>query len=255
MSGAIFQGLVRNPLVSPDIIGINAGATLAAVWWIVTGQPPSLLPLAAFGGATGTAVAIYAFTWRNGISGNRLILVGIGVAAILTAGTTFLMVRYPIEQVSSAVHWSSGTVYGSNWEDVRVLAAALVVLAPLAAILMWPLRVLQFGDDMASGLGMNVEVTRLGLLLTGCALASVAVAIAGPVGFVALMVPHVARMLAGPITGGVILFAALLGSMLVLGADMVAQHALPVSLPVGVITAAVGAPYFLFLLYRSNVRL
>jgi iron complex transport system permease protein len=138
---------------------------------------------------------------------------------------------------------------------VRVLAIAALVLLPLAAALMWPLRVLQFGDDTARGMGMRIETVRLGLLLTGCALAAIAVSIAGPVGFVAFVVPHVARMLAGPITGTVLIFAALLGAILLLGADMVAQHALPVSMPVGVVTAAIGAPYFLFLLRRGGARL
>lgn len=255
VSGALFQGVVRNPLVSPDIIGINAGASLVAVWWIVTGQDATLLPIVAFGGAAGAALAIYLLTWRGGISPGRLILIGIGANALLSAGTTFLMTRYPIEQVSSAVLWTTGSVYASTWHDVRVLTIAIAVLVPLAAVLMWPLRVLQFGDDTARGMGMRLETVRLALLLTGCALAAMAVSITGPIGFVAFVVPHVARMLAGPITGGVIILTAVLGGVLLLGADMVGQHALPVSMPVGVVTAAIGAPYFLFLLYRGGARL
>ena len=113
---------------------------------------------------------------------------------------------------------------------------------------------LQLGDTVSRSLGVPLERTRLALIVVGCALAAVAVALAGPIGFVALIVPHVARMVAGPPTGSVLVFTALVGGMLVLGSDMVAQHALPVTLPVGVVTGAVGAPYFLYLLYRSNLR-
>jgi iron complex transport system permease protein len=255
LAGAIFQGLVRNPLVSPDIIGINAGATLVAVAWIVTGQPGALLPLVAFAGAVGAAALVYALTWQGGVAGSRLILVGIGANALFSAGTTLLIVRYPIDRVSSAVLWATGTVYGADWLEVLVLATTLLILGPVAGAMIWSLRVLQLGDTTARSLGLPLERTRLGLVLVGCALSAVAVSVAGPVGFVAFMVPHVGRMLAGPMTGGVLLLTGVIGGLLLLGADLVGQHALPVSLPVGVVTAALGAPYFLYLLYRTNARL
>jgi iron complex transport system permease protein len=255
MSGAIFQGIVRNPLVSPDIIGINAGASLVAVFWIVTRQPFALLPVVTFAGALAAAAMIYLLTWCGRISGARLILVGIGVNALLSAATTWLIIRYPIDQVSAAVLWTAGSVYASDWVDVLVLAVALAVLAPLGIGLMWSLRVLQFGDLTARSVGMPLERTRLALIVVGCALSGIAVSVAGPVGFVAFMVPHLARMLAGPMTGGVFALTGVLGGVLLLGADLVGQHALPVSLPVGVVTAALGAPYFLFLLYRTNARM
>lgn len=255
ISGAIFQGLVRNPLVSPDIIGIDAGATLFAVFWIVTAQPGALLPVAAFLGAILAAALVYLLSWRGGISTNRLILVGIGIGAAMAAGTTYLMVKFPIEIVASAYSWTVGSVYGSDWEDVRTVTLALLVLAPLAVIMTWPLRALQLGDDVTRGLGLPLERMRLGLIAVGCALAAVSITVAGPVGFVALMVPHMARMLAGPLSGSVMVLTGVLGACFLLMADIVAQHFLPVSLPVGVVTAAVGAPYFLFLLYRAGVRM
>jgi iron complex transport system permease protein len=254
MSGAIFQGVVRNPLVSPDIIGINAGASLVAVWWIVTGQDQAYLPVVAFGGAVAAAALIYLLTWRGGIAGNRLILIGIGMNAMLAAATTYLLVKYPIERVSNAVLWTTGSIYGADWGDVRVIAATLAVLIPLSVVLMASLRVLQFGDDTAASLGMLVEPSRLLLILAGCGLAAVSVSLAGPIGFVSLIVPHIARMVAGPMTGAVLLLTGVFGALLLLTADVVAQHYLPVTLPVGVITAAIGAPYFLLLLYRSNTR-
>ena len=254
-SGAIFQGLVRNPLVSPDVIGINAGAAVAAVFWIVTGLSPSLLPPVAFGGALGAAAAVYLLSWRGRLSAPRLVLVGVGVNAVLAAGSTFLVVRAEINDASRAVLWLTGSVYASDWADVRVLAGALAGLLPAGLVLVWSLRALHVGDLTARSVGVPLERTRLALIGVGCALSALAVAVAGPIGFVALMSPHLARMVAGPMSGGVFLLAGATGALIVLGADVAGQHALPVSMPAGVLTAAVGAPYFLFLLHRMDARL
>jgi iron complex transport system permease protein len=255
ISGGIFQGMVRNPLVSPDIIGIESGASGAAVFWIVTGQEWTLLPLAAFLGASATAAAIYLLSWKGGIAPDRLILVGIGIGAAVSAWTTFLTVRYPVEIVRPAQVWTMGSLYGNDWGDVKTLLAVVAVLVPLAVVLTWPLRALQLGDDITRGLGLPLERVRLSLILVACALAAVSVSVAGPIGFVALMVPHMARMIAGPLSGSVLFFMGVLGALFLLTADVVGQHFLPVSLPVGIVTAVVGAPYFLFLLYRTNARM
>jgi len=254
VSGTIFQGIARNPLVSPDIIGINTGATLLAMSAIIFGFGSALVPVAAFVGALVTAVTIYLLSWKNGISTNRLILVGIGVGAVVSAGSTYLTVKFPVEIVRPAVVWSMGSFYATTWSDVVLLAISLAILLPLSILLMESLRTLQFGDIMTRSLGVSLERTRLMLMVVGCALAAISVSLAGPIGFVALIVPHMARMIAGPPTGSVLLFTSLLGSIMLLASDIVAQHMLPVTLPVGVITGAVGAPYFLFLLYRSNQR-
>lgn len=254
MSGAIFQGLVRNPLVSPDIIGINGGASLLAVIWIIYGLNADFLPVAAFAGAVTTAALIYGLTWKRGIDPARMILVGIGIGAAVNAATTFVTIRFPVEIVRPATVWTMGSVYASSWRDVVVITSSLIVLTIISVVLARLLRVLQLGDDITRGLGLPLEQTRLGLILAGCGLAAVAVAIAGPIGFVALMVPHIARMLAGPVSGTVLVFTGIIGAVFLLFADVVANHMLPVDLPVGVVTAAVGAPYFLLLLYRSNAR-
>lgn len=254
MSGAIFQGLVRNLLASPDVIGVNAGASLAAVFWIVTRRSPEWIPLVAFLGALSAAAAVYGLSWRGKISHSRLILVGIGVNALLTAGVTLLIVRAGINDVSKAYQWMTGSLYAASWADVRLLAITAGILAPLGVALIWWLRVMQMGDLAARSLGIPLERARLLLAVTGCGLSAAAIAAAGPIGFVALMIPHIARMLAGPPTGGVFLLSGILGGILLLSADMAGQHALPVGLPAGVLTAALGAPYFLFLLYRSNAR-
>lgn len=252
VSGGLFQGIARNPLVSPDIIGINAGATMMAVTWLVLFQTTTGLPLATFIGAIATAAVIYGLSWRGGVSPNRLILVGIGISAMTSAVSAYMMVIFPIEQTRPAIVWTMGSVYASNWSDVRLVWIFVLVCLPIAALLMQPLRSMLLGDTVTRSLGVPLERTRLLIMLIGCALASVAVAIAGPIGFIALMVPHMARMIAGPHSTGVLFFTGVLGGIVLLISDVVGQHFLPVTLPVGVVTSAVGAPYFLFLLYRSN---
>jgi iron complex transport system permease protein len=251
-SGALFQGLVRNPLVAPDVIGVTTGAGLAAVASIVVGAPSSLLPVAAFAGATSTSLLLYGLTWRGGIAGDRLVLVGIGVQAVLHALTVLLLVRFPIEQVAPAVLWLTGTLHARSWVHVTWVAGGLALLLPAALLLLRRLQALQLGDVAAVALGTRVELARGGLLVVAAGLAAVAVAVAGPVAFVALMVPHAVRMLVGPLTAGTFLATGAAGALLVAGSDLVAQHAFsPLSLPVGVVTAAVGAPYFLLILRRT----
>lgn len=252
-SGAIFQSLVRNPLVAPDIIGVMSGASLVAVTLIVVSGSPAVVPVGALLGALAATALVYALTWRGGISGNRLVLVGIAVNAVLVALTTLMLVRFPVEQIAPAVLWLTGTLYARTWEHVGWLVVGLAVLLPAALALLSRLRMLQLGDDTAAGLGVRPEASRAALLAVGAALAAVAVAVAGPVVFVALVVPHAVRMLLGPLTGGVLVVTGLFGAALVLASDLVAEHLFsPISLPVGVVTAAVGAPYFLFLMFRSN---
>ena len=252
-SGAIFQGLIGNPLVSPDIIGINTGASLCAVFILVVGGNAALLPYAAFIGAVSTAVVIYLLAYKRGVSGSRLVLVGIGINALLAAAVTFMQVRYPIERVAAAARWQAGTLFGVSWGDARTLGIGLAVLLPAAFVAMRRLRILQLGDDTAASMGLRVERDRLALIAIGSALAALAVAVVGPLGFVALLVPHLARLLAGSLSGGVLVFTALLGGLFLLGADLIAQRLFaPTTLPAGIVTAALGGPYFLFLLARYN---
>lgn len=252
-SGAVFQSLLRNPLVSPDLVGVTGGASLTAVVLIVIYRNPSVAPVGALLGALGATALLYVLTWRGGVTGNRLVLVGIALHALLTALTTLVLVRFPLEQIASAVLWLTGTLYASDWQQVRWLFAGLLVLLPAALALMPRLRALELGTNVATALGARTQLTRAALLFVAAALAAAGVAVAGPVGFVALVVPHVARLLLGPLTGGVLIVAGLLGALLVLLSDLIAQHLLsPVSLPVGVVTAAVGAPYFLYLLLQTN---
>ena len=253
VSGALFQALIDNPLVSPDIIGIDTGAAAFAVAILAMGFDTQWLPYAAFTGAVGTAGIIFVLSWRRGFSGGRLVLVGIGINALFTAAITYLLVRFPIERVSAAARWQAGTLSSSSWEDARILAMGLTVLLPAAFLLIRRLRIMQLGDEMATALGVGLEPSRLAVITVGCGLAAVVVAVVGPLGFVALLVPHVARALAGALSGGVLLLTGLLGAVILLSADLAAQRLFaPTVLPAGVVTAAMGGPYMLFVLRRFN---
>lgn len=253
ISGAIFQSLARNPLASPDIIGISAGASTAAVLVILTagGASYANISLAAFAGGIGIAVLIYVLAYRRGVSAYRLVLVGIGVSAVCTSITSYLLTRAEIYEAQRATVWLTGSLNGRGWEHVRPVGLALALLLPAALLLARPLRALQLGDDTAKGLGVRVERQRAALVVVAVGLASVATASAGPVAFVAFVAAPIARRLVrAPLA---LVPAAFVGALLVLLSDIVGRRAFaPTELPVGVITGIVGAPYLLWLLARAN---
>lgn len=253
LSGAIFQRIARNPLASPDIIGINAGAAAAAVFVIVILDGTSAqVTFGALVGAIATALAIYVLAYKRGVTGYRLVLVGIGVTAMLGSVTSYLLTRAELFDAQRATIWLTGSLNGRGWEHVRPVTVALLVLVPVAIGLARHLRLLEMGDDAARGLGTRVEWSRGALLLTGVALAALSTASAGPIGFVALVAPQIARRL----TGGrslALLPAAACGALLLVASDLVARRLFaPTELPVGIFTAVVGAPYLLYLLARAN---
>jgi iron complex transport system permease protein len=263
VAGAITQALARNPLASPDFLGITTGAGAAAVTVIVLGGSFGAvgglvgavgLPLAALGGGLLTGVAVYLLAWRRGIQGYRLVLVGIGMEAMLAACVSWLLVIAEVYDASRAYLWLTGSLNGRGWEHVVPVALALLVLVPTALLLAFALGGLQFGDDTARGLGIRVDRARTGLLLTAVGLAAVATASAGPIAFVALVAPQLAQRLAGaarpPIGASLVV-----GAALTVGADLVARTAFTaVELPVGVVTAVLGAPFLLYLLTRGARR-
>jgi len=254
-AGAISQGITRNPLAAPEIIGINSGASLVAVSFIVLlpGLPVGWLPIAAFLGGLGAAIAIYLLAWNRGSSPVRLILVGIGLTSLTAAFTSLMITFGNIDDVSQALVWLSGSVYGRTWEHLWPLLPWLVVFLPMAMLLARDLDALNLGDGLAQGLGNRVEWSRGLLLLCTVALAGASVATAGTIGFVGLMAPHLGRQLVGPSYTGLIPVAALAGACIVELADLLGRLAFaPIELPCGVITAVIGAPYFLWLLYRSS---
>lgn len=254
-SGTILQALTRNPLAAPDIIGINAGASLVAVGLIVVfpTAPLFILPIAAFAGALVAAILIYLLAWNRGSSPVRLILVGVGVAAVGGAVTSAMLTFGKINSVSQALIWMTGSVYGRSWEHLLPLLPWLVIFVPLALLLSRQLNVLHLGDEVARGLGSRVEWQRCLLLITSVALAGASVATAGTIGFVGLMAPHLARQLVGTAYEGLLPTAALMGGMIVVLADLLGRSLFaPTELPCGLMTAIVGAPYFLYLLYQNR---
>lgn len=252
LSGAIFQALARNPLASPDIIGITAGASTAAVFIIVVLHAGGVfLPLGALLGGLVTAAAVYVLAFRRGLTAYRLILVGIGVAAFLSAFTSYFLTRAEIYDAHRALIWLTGSLNGRSWEHVDPLTVAMIILVPAAIVLTRPLRTLQLGDDAARGLGVRVEISRAALVLVGVALAAVATAAAGPVAFVAFLAAPIARRLVNsPLT---VIPAGLAGATLLVLADVAARQLFaPTELPVGVVTGIIGAPYLVWLLARAN---
>jgi iron complex transport system permease protein len=256
VSGTILQGIIRNPLASPDIIGITGGASLAAVAFIsfLAGDVSiRWLPLVATLGAWMIALLIYMLAWKQGVTAIRLVLIGIGMASLLSALTTFIMVTSPDYKTSQSYLWLTGTVYGATWENVLTLLPWTVVFIPLAWLYARVVNVQQLGDDMAKGVGNPIQRHRFVLLFFSVALAGSAVAVAGGIGFVGLIAPHMARKLIGPVYGGMLPVAALIGGLMVLVADLVARTAfLPSDIPVGVFTSGIGAPFFIYLLYRNR---
>lgn len=264
LSGALTQTVSRNALASPDILGVTDGAAFGAVLVIVVagghgyggglagGRLQEIgVPLCAFAGAIAAALLLVMFTWRGGLDIQRLVLVGIGLGAALMAGTSWLLVRARIQDAASAQVWLSGSLSNRGWEHARPLLITLVVVVPLALMLVRHLNAALLGDDTARGLGVRLQLVQLGALLVAVAAAAVAVSAVGPLEFVAFVVPQVALRL----TGGSrppLLASVIAGAVLVVAADVITRVVLPFAVPAGVVTAAVGAPYLIWLLVRTN---
>lgn len=252
LSGAIFQSLARNPLASPDIIGITAGASTSAVFIIVVLHGSgTVLSVGALVGALATAAAVYLLAYQRGLSSYRLVLVGIGAAAFLSALTSYLVTRAEIQDAHRATLWLTGSLHGRSWDHVVPVAVAMIVLVPATLGLARPLRTLQLGEDTARALGVRIETSRAALVLVGVGLAAVATAAAGPVAFVAFLAAPVARRLVN--TSLSVVPAGLAGAALLLLSDVAARLLFaPSELPVGVVTGIIGAPYLVWLLARAN---
>lgn len=252
VSGAVFQTMLRNPLASPDVIGISSGASTAAVFAIVVlGASGVLVSASAVGGALVVALTIHLLSRRGAAAGQQLILMGIGLSAMLQAGTSYLLSRSDIRTAADAFVWLNGSLNAVTWDRVVQLALGLLVLLPLVLVAARGLRGLEVGDEVATGLGVRVDRVRLLLVLVGVTLAALATAAAGPVAFVAFLAGPVARRL---LRGATSLAASgLVGAVIVLAAELVATNVVPgTPLPVGVVTGALGAPFLLHLLVSAN---
>jgi iron complex transport system permease protein len=252
IAGVTFQTILRNPLASPDIIGISSGASVAAVFGIIVlSLDETAVSFLALCGALATAGAIYLLSNRSGFAGTRLILIGIGVAAMLDSTVTYILSRAAAWDLQTAMQWLTGSLNGATWPAVAPLAIASAVLVPLLLAQSRSLGMLRLGDDTAASLGVDVSRSRVLLIVAAVALLAFATAASGPIAFVAFMAGPIAARLIGP-GASPLLPAGLVGALLVLVADLVGQFAFDSRYPVGVITGALGAPYLVFLLIRIN---
>ena len=252
LSGAILQAVMKNPLADPHIIGISSGAGLAGivVLLLYPGMGWAVTPIA-FLGAMGAALLIYVLAWKNGIRPIRIILAGVAVSAFLGAGISALMIFYS-DRVHSALMWMVGGLSARSWAHVDMICPYAVLGMVLALLGARHLNILQLGDEIAKGLGLHVELTRILLTALAALLAASAVSVVGLLGFVGLIVPHAARLIVGSDYRFLLPGAALLGIAVVTLSDTFARTAFaPTELPVGIIMAVLGAPFFLFLLRRE----
>ncbi len=252
LSGAILQAVMRNPLADPHIIGISSGAGLAGVViMILFPALEYLITPVAFVGAMVAAICIYILAWKNGIKPVRIILAGVAVSAFLSAGISGLMIFYS-DRVHGALMWMVGGLAARSWPHVSIILPYAIIGLLLALAGAAYLNILQLGDEMARGLGINVEVTRIIMTAIAALLAASAVSVVGLLGFVGLVVPHAARLLIGSDYRYLLPAAGLLGIAIVTLSDTFARVIFaPIELPVGIIMAFLGAPFFLFLLRRE----
>ncbi|MEU9743740.1 iron chelate uptake ABC transporter family permease subunit [Micromonospora chersina] len=249
LAGAVFQSLTRNPLGSPDVLGVTSGAATGALVVVVLGGGSAALAGAAAAGGLATGLLLYALAGRHGVGGHRLVLIGIGVTAILTGVNGWLLTRAPLMDAARAALWLTGSLDGRGWANALPVLGALAVLLPAVLLARAPaLRLLEMGDDSAAGLGVPVRRVRVAALGAAVLLVSVAAAAAGPVSFLALTAPHLARRLTRA-PGPNLLPSAVVGAALLLAADQLAQHAVAGrQLPVGVVTGVLGGGYLAWLL-------
>ena len=253
ISGAIFQSLMRNPLGSPDVMGFNTGAWSGVlVAMVLFGQHLTAITLAAMAGGILTSLIVWALAWRDGIETFRLIIIGIGMRAMLMAFNTWLLLQAPLETSLSAGLWFAGSLNGLTWAKTLPAAPLILLMFICALLLVKRMRLLEMGDDSACALGVSVERSRLMLMLVAVVLTAAATAIAGPISFIALVAPHIARRLSGTARWG-LTQSALCGSLLLLAADLCAQQLfMPYQLPVGVVTVSLGGIYLIVLLVQES---
>lgn len=259
LSGALTQTVTRNALASPDILGITTGASAMAVTVIVLGSGGGFagwlagigIPLAALLGAILSATVICALAWRRQADSYRLVLVGIIITALLSSYINFLMVRAELRDASQAQFWLTGSLARSEWSTTIPIAVLVIVCAPLLAWIAYQALATTLGPDLARALGQRVNAVQVAMLALAVALAAVAVSAAGPIGFIAFVAPQVALRLCG-VPSPPLAASALTGAVLLLGADIVTQAVLPVELPVGIVTSALGGIFLIYLLVQRT---
>lgn len=251
LSGAVFQSLTRNPLGSPDVIGFDSGAYTGAVVSIIAVGGTALVIPSALAGGIATALAVYLLAYRRGVHGFRLIVVGVALTALLGSVNTYLLLKAELWTAQMAAVWAAGSLNGLDWADARHGAA---VVAALVVPLLWlgrRLRMLELGDDAAAAAGVAVEPVRLALIVVGVSLSAVVTALAGPIPFVALVAPQLARRLTRA-PGVQLVPSAVTGALLLVSCDAIALNVPPQALPVGLMTIVLGGAYLVWLLVAQS---
>lgn len=252
LGGVAFQLMLRNPLASPDIIGVSSGASAAAIFAIVVLglDGPGVAVLSVVAGL-GVALLVYGLSFSHGVAGTRLILIGIGVAAMVESVIAYILSRAASWDLQEAMRWLTGSVNGARLAQAVPVLGALVIFGGILLARGRDLEALRMGDDTAAALGVNVARTRMVVIVCAVGMIAVATSVAGPIAFVAFLSGPIAARIVGP-NGSVMLPAALTGACLVLFGDYIGQHLLPNRYPVGIVTGALGAPYLLYLIVRVN---
>lgn len=253
VAGALLQAVMGNPLADPSIIGVSAGAATAATTIMLLAPALFLwVPLFAFGGALGACGLIYVMAWRRGTDPVRIVLSGVAVNTVLGAYTSFLQLLNA-DNLSNVLAFLNGSLSGRSWDHVQIVALYAAAGLLLSVFCVKGANLLQLGDDMATGLGVSVDRVRIGLSAVGAFLAAATVAVAGLIGFVGLVVPHMARLLGGPDYRSLLPLSAVLGGIVLLAADTLGRILIPgMEIPVGVVMAMTGGPFFLYMLRKGG---
>ncbi len=255
VAGALLQGIIRNPLASPDVLGVTGGASVSVVAFmtLAAGMSIHLIPFVAIAGAGITAALNYVLAWRRGVSPYRLVMIGIGISTATAALTTFLLISGPAYLAPQVLNWTTGSLYGTNWTYIGMLWPWIALFLPLALLFARELDVQALGEETALGLGSRLQRSRLLMLAISVALAGAAVGVAGSLSFIGLIAPHMARRLVGHSYRAVLPAAALCGAILLVAADLAGRLLFqPLDIPAGVFTAGIGAPFFMYLLMRRR---
>ncbi len=258
-AGTILQGVTKNDLADSGILGINSGAALFVVVYIylmngnvydgISNTTIFTMPIVALTGAIFGAFLIYMLAWKNGISSSRLLLIGIGINVAFTSILTIFQLKFTTQEFNRVMAWTSGSIWGSNWKYVMAVLPFIIIFMALTIYKSRYLDALNLGDEVATGLGIEVEKERRKLIVYAVILAGVATSVAGSIGFLGLVAPHIARKLVGPKHKKLIPAAALVGTLILLVADTISRNLIaPMEIPVGIVVAIIGVPYFIYLM-------
>lgn len=259
IAGTILQGVTKNDLADSGILGINSGAALFVVVYIfimngnvydgISNMTIFTMPLVALSGAIFGAFLIYILAWKNGINSSRLLLIGIGINVAFTSILTIFQLKFTTQEFNRVMAWTSGSIWGASWKYVLAILPFILIFVILTIYKSRYLDALNLGDEVATGLGVEVEKERRKLIIYAVVLAGVATSVAGSIAFLGLIAPHIARKLVGPKHKNLIPTAALVGSLILLVGDTIARNIIaPMELPVGIVVSVIGVPYFIYLM-------